>query len=124
MIAFGVAAVAVGVALGFAGAAIARQRRAVALAPLTLEGIHGRLLFFSDSGCRKCPRARRFLQSTGIAFTEIAFDRDPVAFSETGVAGVPLVVARDSSGSEAGRLAGAVTKRSLARLLARAGLLE
>jgi len=109
------------VALGVAGIARARERRSAAAAPLDLAGFSGRLLFFSDAGCRRCDQARAVLTAAGVPFTEAAFDREPERLRAAGVTAVPLLVGRDPAGGEVGRIAGRLGRRSLARLVARMG---
>jgi hypothetical protein len=114
----------IGLGFGVAGYARVRDRRRIALAPLTLDGVDGRVIFFSDGACKRCPKVRGVLEESGIEFTEIGFDREPETFNATQAAGVPLVVARRADGSEAGRIAGSLNARSLDRLLTRAGLVD
>ncbi len=114
-LAVGAAALALLVAAWARGA----ERRRTAAGPLELSGLPVGLVLFSDSGCERCGQVRAALQASGAHFVEVAFDREPVRFQATGVRGVPLLVARDSSGNEVGRIAGRLTRRALNRLLTR-----
>lgn len=116
------AALAVITALGFAYGANRWVRRRAETARLDLSGITGRVVFFSDAVCRKCPDAREALVAGGVDFEEIRYGDDPARFRATGAPAVPLVVVRDAQGEEVGRIAGEVRARELRRLLTRAGL--
>jgi len=116
-----VAAAITGVAVGVALRARVIERRRAAAAPLDLTGFRGRLLLFTDAGCRRCDQARAVLVEAGVEFVEAAFDREPDRLRAAGVTSVPLLVGRDAAGREVGRIAGRVGGRSLARLLARLG---
>lgn len=116
------AVIAVLTALGFAYGANLWTRRRAETARLDLSGIAGRVVFFSDAACRKCPDARKALVAGGVDFEEIRYDDDPARFRATGTPAVPLVVVRASDGAEVGRIAGEVGVRELRRLLTRAGL--
>ncbi len=113
------AAVVTGAVVGVALRARVIERRRAAAAPLDLAGFPGRLLFFSDAGCRRCDQARVVLEEAGVEFVEAAFDREPARLRAAGVTAVPLLVGRDGAGREVGRIAGRIGRRSLARLLAR-----
>lgn len=116
------AVIAVLAALGFAYGANRWVRRRAETARLDLSGITGRIVFFSDAACRKCPDAREALVAGGVDFEEIRYGDDPARFRATGAPAVPLVVVRDASGAEVGRIAGEVRARELRRLLTQAGL--
>lgn len=115
----GFAVGAIALALGVALQARASERRRAAAAPLHLEGVAGRLILFTASACRRCEQARAALDRVGAEFVEMSFDDDPDGLRAIGVEAVPLLVGRDGSGSEVGRIAGRVRPRALARLLAR-----
>lgn len=102
-------------------AARVRDRRSAASAPLDLSGFPGRLVLFTDAGCRRCDQARAVLVAAGADFAEAAFDREPERLRAAGITAVPLLVGRDASGAEVGRIAGRLGRRSLDRLLARMG---
>ncbi|HSM01195.1 MAG TPA: glutaredoxin domain-containing protein [Acidimicrobiia bacterium] len=116
------AAIAVASAIAFAYGATYMIRRRARRATLDLSAIGGRVVFFSDTACRKCPAARDALVSAGAEFEEIRYGDDPARFRATGVPAVPLVVVRDEAGVEVGRIAGEVRARELRALLRRAGL--
>lgn len=116
------AAVAVASALGVAFAANRWVRRRAHRALLDLRGVSGRVVFFSDEACRRCPAARDTLTAIGVGFEEIAYGDDPARFRATGAPAVPLVVVRGADLSEVGRIAGEVRSRELRALLRRAGL--
>lgn len=113
-----VAAAAAGAALAVAGWARAAQRRAAAAAPLDLSGFPGRLILFTDAGCRRCDQARAMLSAAGVSFVEAAFDLEPDRVRAAGVTAVPLLVGRDTAGSEVARVAGRLGRRALKRVLA------
>jgi len=113
---------AAGAAVGFALVAWRAERRRALRVPLSLSGIDGRVVLFSDAGCARCDQARRALETIGKPYEEIAYDEQPGLVTAAGVEGVPLIVVRRPDGSEAGRMAGKVTPRRLRRLLAAAGL--
>ncbi len=114
-----VAAAATAVGLAVALRARAVERRSAAAAPLDLTGFPGRLVLFTDAGCRRCDQAKAVLTAAGAEFTEAAFDREPERLRAAGITAVPLLVGRDPSGAEVGRVAGRLGRRSLDRLLAR-----
>lgn len=116
---FALALGATAIALGVALSARAAERRRAAAGPLDLSGIAGRLILFTAAGCRRCAQARAALAGAGVEFVEVAFDRDPDRVQAVGVTAVPLLVGRDSTGAEVGRIAGRIGRRSLARLLSR-----
>ncbi len=113
------AMVVVAAALTVAGIARVVQRRRSALRPLHLDELPSGLVLFTDSGCRRCARAREVLRFGGVQFTEVAYDQDPDAFSKSGVTAVPLLVAIAPDGREVGRIAGRLTLQALRRLTAR-----
>jgi glutaredoxin len=115
------AAGATALALGIALQARAAERRRAAAGPLDLSGIAGRLVLFTAAGCRRCEPARNALTRTGVDFVEVAFDEQPDRVRAIGVAAVPLLVGRDASGAEVGRIAGRIGRRALSRLLSRVG---
>jgi len=98
----------------------AERRRAVTSA-LVIDGIDGRILFFSDAACVRCDEARAVLESVGEPFTEVAYDSEPDRLRAAGVKAVPLVVVRRTDGAEVGRIAGKVSTSRLRRLLRAAG---
>ena len=102
-------------------AARATDRRSAAVAPLDLSGFPGRLVLFTDAGCRRCDQAKAVLVAAGAEFTEAAFDREPERLHAAGITAVPLLVGRDAAGAEVGRIAGRLGRRSLGRLLVRMG---
>jgi glutaredoxin len=116
---FALALGATALALGVALSARAAERRRAAAGPLDLSGIEGRLVLFTAAGCRRCAQARAALADAGVEFVEVAFDQDPDRVQAVGVTAVPLLVGRDSTGAEVGRIAGRIGRRSLARLLSR-----
>jgi len=116
------AALAVASALGVALSANRWARRRAERAPLRLDRVEGRVVFFSDAACRRCPPARQVLDEAGVAFEEVAYDQDPDRFRAIGAPAVPLVVVRGVDGAEVGRIVGAVRSRDLGALLRRAGL--
>lgn len=116
-----VATAVVAVGLGAAAGARIRDRRRAALAPLDLSAVEGRLLFFTDSGCRRCAVARTRLDDLAVEYQEIAYQHEPDLMRRVGVTGVPLIVARDAAGTEVARIAGPPSRRALRRLLFRAG---
>jgi hypothetical protein len=115
------AVTAAGAALGVGMRARLIERRNAAAAPLDLDGFPGRLLFFTDAGCRRCDQARSLLVTAGVSFVETAFDREPDRLRTAGITAVPLLVGRDGDGHEVGRIAGRLGRRSLNRLLIRMG---
>jgi hypothetical protein len=116
------AVVAVVMALGFAYGATRWTRRRADRASLDLSGVSGRVVFFSDNACRKCPSARDALIATGVPFEEIRYGDDPARFRATGAPAVPLIVVRAPDSTEVGRIAGEVREPALRSLLKRAGL--
>jgi glutaredoxin len=116
------AAVAAVMALAFAFGATRWTRRRADRATLDLGGIPGRVVFFSDEACRKCTAAREALIASGVDFEEIRYGDDPARFRATGAPAVPMVVVRDASGTEVGRIPGEVRGPALRSLLGRAGL--
>lgn len=98
-----------------------RERHAAGSAPLSLHGVGGSVLFFTDAACKRCDVMRDRLLTLGAAFDEIAYDREPEVHSRVGVIGVPLLVVRDNAGRVVDRAAGVVSLRRLARLLSHAG---
>jgi len=119
-IVFAVIAVASAVAFAYGATRLIRHRAQTAR--LDLTGIEGRVVFFSDTACRRCPAARDALVSAGVDFEEIRYGDDPARFRATAAPAVPLVVVRDEDGTEVGRIAGEVRARDLRGLLRRAGL--
>lgn len=95
------------------------ERRRAGRAPLDLQGIDGRVVFFSDATCTRCDIVRVHLESLGAEFVEIAYDRDPETHRRVGVTGVPLLVIRDADGREVRRFAGVMPKARLALALDR-----
>ncbi|MEX0826317.1 MAG: hypothetical protein WD184_06165 [Acidimicrobiia bacterium] len=116
------AALSVAMAVAFAFGAIRWTRRRADTAVLDLSGVAGRVVFFSDEACRRCPAARDALAASGVEFEEIRYGDDPQRFRATGATAVPLVVVRDSQGAESGRIVGEVRAGKLAVLLKQAGL--
>jgi len=114
------AAIAVMSAVAFAWGANRAVRHRAVRAPLDLSGVTGRIVFFSDVACRRCPGVREAL--SGVEFEEIRYGDDPERFRATGAPAVPLVVVRGADGAEVGRIAGEVRERELRALLRRAGL--
>ncbi len=112
------AVAAVGAAVLVAAGARVRALRRAAVMPIDLSGIPGRVVFFSDVACRKCDEARSLLEDRGVAFEEIAYEREPDRMRAAGAEAVPLIIGRSADGSEVGRIAGRVRPRSLDRLLA------
>lgn len=110
---------ATALALGVALQARAAERRKAASGPLDLTGVGGRLVLFTATGCRRCGRARAALIDAGAEFVEVEFDQDPDRVRAVGVTAVPLLVGRDASGAEVGRIAGRIGRRALARLVSR-----
>lgn len=117
---FGIIAVAGAVAFAYGATRLIRHR--AENARLDLSGIEGRVIFFSDAACRRCPAVRDALMAAGVEFEEMRYGEDPARFRATGAPAVPLVVVRDESGAEVGRIAGEVRARELRGLLRRAGL--
>jgi glutaredoxin len=117
LLGLGAAAVAVGVGYG---ARIAVRRR-VETRPIDLTGTTGGVVFFSDAACVRCDDARAALDATGVAYEEIAYDREPSRLEAAGVIAVPLIVVRRADGTEVGRIAGRVRPWRLRRLIARSG---
>jgi len=116
----GVGAVAIAVGIGYAARVGVRRR--VEARPIDLTGVAGRVVFFSDAACVRCDDARSALDGTGVAYEEIAYDREPSRLEAAGVIAVPLIVVRRANGAEAGRIAGRVSPWRLRRLLARGGV--
>ena len=117
-----VAGIAILSAVAFAWGANRLVRRRAVTARLDLTGIEGRVVFFSDTACRRCPAVREALTAAGAGFEEVRYGDDPDRFRATGAPAVPLVVVRDEHGGEVGRIAGEVRPRELDALLKRAGL--
>ena len=113
---------AVASALAFAWGANRLTRQRAERAPIDLTDIDGRVVFFSDTVCRRCDAAREALTSAGAHFEEVRYGDDPARFRATGAPAVPLIVVRDAGGAEVGRIAGEVRARVLRALLAKAGL--
>ena len=112
-------------ALLLAGAGHLHRRkrgRAAAAIPLDLTGIDGRVLLFSDVACPTCDTARARLETAGAPFREIGYHLDPEAHRRAGVTAVPLIVVRNAAGGEVGRIGGRPVRRTLERLLRRAGV--
>lgn len=107
-------------AVAFAWGANRLVRHRAVTASLDLSGVAGRIVFFSDVACRRCPAVREAL--SGLDFEEIRYGDDPDRFRATGAPAVPLVVVRRPDGAEVGRIAGEVRERELKALLRRAGL--
>lgn len=112
-----IGALAIAVAVAFA--AHRRERRRAIRARLDLDGVDGRVIFFSDVTCTRCDIVRSHLEALDAEFTEIAYDREPEVHRRVGVTGVPLVVIRDSAGAEVRRFAGVMPKARLAFALGR-----
>lgn len=109
-----VAVVALALLTGWLGRRIARRRAEDV--PLDLTGLGGRVLFFTDSACRRCRVVRGRLDELGAEYTEIRHDQEPETHRRVGVTGVPLIVVRDAESVT--KLAGVVSRRRLARALA------
>ncbi|WKZ83302.1 MAG: hypothetical protein QY307_03430 [Acidimicrobiia bacterium] len=112
------AGVALAIGLGIAWWGRAGERRRLSRADLDLSAFDARVLLFTAERCSRCERARRLLRGSGMVFREVAFELEPERFRGAGVGGVPLLVVRDESGAEMGRLAGRMSRRSVRRLLA------
>lgn len=106
-------------ALGVAWWARTAERRRAGRVSLDLEGIEGRVVFFSDANCTRCDIVRAHLESLDAEYVEIAYDRDPETHRRVGVTGVPVVVIRDADGREVRRFAGVMPKSRLAIALGR-----
>jgi hypothetical protein len=115
------AALSVAMAVAFAFGATRWTRRRAETAVLDLSGIAGRVVFFSDEACRRCPAARDALSAAGVEFEEIRYGDDPQRFRATGAKAVPLVVVRTPDLVEVGRIVGEVRPGELRGLLKRAG---
>jgi len=98
-----------------------RERHAAVAAPLQLDGIEARVLFFTDVACRRCDLVRARLESLGTVFAEIAYNHEPDLHRTIGVTGVPLLVVRDGAGVVVDRVAGLASARRLRRALAHLG---
>ncbi|MEX2419386.1 MAG: hypothetical protein WD652_03315 [Acidimicrobiia bacterium] len=118
------AALSVAMAVAFAVGASRFTRRRAETAALDLGGIAGRVVFFADEACKRCPAARDALVASGVEFEEIRYGDDPQRFRATGATAVPLVVVRDPRGAELGRIAGELHPRALRALLEGAGIQE
>jgi hypothetical protein len=116
------AALSVAMAVAFAFGATRWTRRRAETAALDLSGVTGRVVFFADEACRRCPAARDALVASGVEFEEIRYGDDPQRFRATGATAVPLVVVRGEDGLEVGRIAGEVRAGKLAVLLKKAGI--
>ena len=115
-----IVAVAVGIVLGGAWLGRNRQRRHVTRSPLRLDGIEGRVLFFTDVACRRCDLVRDRLETLEAVFSEIAFNHEPDLHRAIGVTGVPLLVVRDGFGTVVDRVAGVASVRRIRRALSHA----
>ena len=102
-------------------AARIRERRRVSNAPLHLDGIEGRILFFSAADCSRCGAVRALLDRLRLPYREVAHEDAPGVQERVGVEGVPLVVVRDAAGMEVARFAGRVSARRLRRAIMREG---
>ena len=111
------AVVAVGVVLGVGYLGRRRERRAAMATRLRLDGIKERVLFFTDSACKRCDLVRGRLESFGAAFAEISYDHEPELHRMIGVTGVPLLVVRNDAGTIVDRIAGVASVRRLRRAL-------
>lgn len=118
------AALSVAMAVAFAFGATRLTRRRAETSPLDLSGIAGRVVFFADEACKRCPAARDALVASGVEFEEIRYGDDPARFRATGAKAVPLVVVRGGDGLEVGRIAGEVRSKTLRGLLDLAGIQE
>ncbi len=107
----------VGVVLLVAYLGRRRERRDAAGTPLRLDGIQGRVLFFTDAACARCDLVRDRLDSLGAAFAEIAYNHEPDLHLAIGVTGVPLLVVRDGAGAVVDRVAGVASERRIRRAL-------
>lgn len=115
-----VAAAIVSVGVGWSLAARAGARRRSRTTPLDLTPFAAAVVFFTDAACRSCAAARRVLDEAGVGYDEVDFGHEPDVVRRVGVTAVPLIVVRDDTGAEAGRIAGVPTGRELRRLLDRA----
>jgi hypothetical protein len=95
------------------------ERRRAVRSRLDLEGIDGRIVFFSDVTRTRCDIVRAHLEALEVEFTEVAYDREPEVHRRVGVTGVPLVVIRDADGAEIRRFAGVMPQARLAIALGR-----
>jgi hypothetical protein len=116
------AALSVAMAVAFAFGASRFIRRRAETAALDLGGIAGRVVFFADEACKRCPAARDALVASGVVFEEIRYGDDPQRFRATGATAVPMVVVRTSDLAEVGRIVGEVRAGELRGLLKQAGL--
>lgn len=114
-------AAALGVVLGVAYLGRRRERRAAAITQLRLDGVQGRMLFFTDAACKRCDLVRDRLESLGATFVEIAYNHEPDLQRAIGVTGVPLLIVRDGAGTIVDRIAGAASVRRIRRALSQAG---
>ena len=108
-----VAAAAIAVRIGSA-----LQNRKARATALDLSDIDGRLVLLTERSCSNCDEVRRLLEDRDVVFSEVAYEDDSARMERIGVTDVPLLVARDDSGVEVGRIAGLPRRRALARLLA------
>ncbi len=115
-----IVAATLAVAGGLAYVAHRRTARRMEVAPVDLSGFGGRVLFFSDAACRRCPVVRDLLDELGVDYAEFSYGEHPEGMRAAGITAVPLVVVRDEAGGEVGRIAGRPGVRRLRRLL-RAG---
>ena len=110
-------AAAVGVVGAVAYLGRRRERRSASVARLRLDGVQGRVLFFTDSACKRCDVVRHRLESLGAAFREIAYNHEPELQQAIGVTGVPLLVVRDRAGTIVDRVAGVASVGRIRRAL-------
>lgn len=113
--------VAVGIVIVGAHLGRIRERRRAALTLLDVDGLEGRVLFFTDAACRRCDVVRGRLESIDAVFEEIAFGHEPDLQRSVGVTAVPLLVVRDNSGAIVDRVAGVASVRRIRRALSLAG---
>ena len=119
------ASLRISLAVGLAGVAVAvalsarvLERRRAAVVPLDLGDFAGRLVLITSAGCRSCDQARTTLNEAGVEFVESTFEREGERLKAAGVTAVPLLVGRNTAGEEVGRIAGRISRRALARLVA------
>lgn len=117
LVRFLVVAAVLSVALGVAGIAHQLSRLRAGRAPLSLEGLEGRVLFFTDSQCTRCDVVRAHLDALSADYVEIPYDQEPETHQRVGVTGVPLLVVRDREGREVRRFAGVISKARLSAAL-------
>lgn len=96
------------------------ERLRVRRAPLRLNDIEGRILFFSASHCSRCDSVRSVLDRLRLQYREVAHEEAPGVQERVGVSSVPLVVVRDETGAEVARFAGRISARRLRRAVAEA----